>query len=311
MALLNLNFNWSIDFMRYRTIAFVISAIIFFGTLSVIAIKGINYGVDFRGGYVLETRFEKAPSLQELRSKLEKLNVGQVSIQQVGISSNDLMIKMERDEKAKEEDSEQNLNKIKNTLGAGVEYRKIETVGPKASGELTKVAIKSILFALLGILIYVAIRFDWQYAVSAVITQLNDCVAILSLFSVFGLDFNESAIIALLTTAGYSMNDTIVIFDRIRENVAKKTKMSLTEIINLSINETLSRTILTVVATMMALFAMYFFGGSVIAEFSLPIIVGIMVGTFSSIFVAAPLLLILGFKKTSAIAVNSKLNLVK
>lgn len=305
MALLKFNFNWSIDFMRYKKIAFVISAVIFFGTLSVIGTKGINYGVDFKGGYVLETRFEKAPALQDLRSRLEKLHVGHVSIQQVGASPNDLMIKMERDEKAKEEDTQQNLEKIKATLGNGVEYRKVETVGPKAGSELTKQASLAVLFALLGILIYVAIRFDWQYAVSAVITQLNDCVAILSLFSIFGLDFNESAIIALLTTAGYSMNDTIVIFDRIRENVAKKSKLSMIEIINLSINETLSRTILTVVATMMALFAMYFFGGSVIAEFSLPIIVGIMVGTFSSIFVAAPLLLVFGFKKAPSIAVNS------
>lgn len=308
MALLNFHFNCSIDFMRYKMIAFIISVFIFLGTLTVIGIKGINYGVDFKGGYVLETRFEKAPPLSDLRSRLEKLNVGQVSIQQIGNSANDLMIKMERDEKAKEEDTQQNLEKIKMTLGKGVEYRKIETVGPKAGSELTKMASLSVLFALLGILIYVAIRFDWQYAVSAVITQLNDCVAILSLFSVFGLDFNESAIIALLTTAGYSMNDTIVIFDRIRENVAKKGKLSMVEIINLSINETLSRTILTVVATMMALFAMYFFGGSVIAEFSLPIIVGIMVGTFSSIFVAAPLLLVFGFKKAVPLAVNSNLH---
>ena len=305
MALLKLNFNWSIDFMRYKTVAFTISAIIFFGTLAVIGFKGINYGVDFKGGYVLETRFEKTPDLHALRNKLEKLNVGQVSIQQIGISANDLMIKMERHDKAKEEDTQQNLEKIKTTLGQGVEYRKIETVGPKAGSELTKVAVKSIIFALLGILVYVAIRFDWQYAVSAVITQLNDCVAVLSLFSIFGLDFNESAIIALLTTAGYSMNDTIVIFDRIRENVAKKGKLSMVEVINLSINETLSRTILTVVATMMALFAMYFFGGSVIAEFSLPIIVGILVGTFSSIFVAAPLLLVFGFKRPTSLAANS------
>lgn len=299
MSLLNLHFNYSINFMKHKTIAFIISMMIFLGTLTVIGVKGINYGVDFKGGYILETRFEKTPVLHEMRSKLEKLNVGQVSIQQIGASANDLLIKMERDEKAKEEDSQQNLDKIKTTLGAGVEYRKIETVGPKAGSELTKVAIKSIIFALLGILIYVAVRFDWQYALSAVLTQLNDCVAILSLFSVFGLDFNESAIIALLTTAGYSMNDTIVIFDRIRENVSKRSKLSMIEIINLSINETLSRTILTVVATLMALFAMYFFGGPVIAEFSFPIIVGIMVGTFSSIFVSAPLLLFFGFKKTT------------
>jgi len=305
MALLKFNFDWSFNFMRYKTVAFVISAIIFLGTLTVIGVKGINYGVDFKGGYVLETRFDKTPSLQELRHKLEKLNVGQVSIQQIGASNRDLMIKMERDEKSKEENTQQNLDKIKTTLGDGVEYRKIETVGPKAGSELTKMATLAVVFALLGILIYVAIRFDWQYAVSAVLTQLNDCVAILSLFSVFGLDFNESAIIALLTTAGYSMNDTIVIFDRIRENVAKKSKLSMVEIINLSINETLSRTILTVVATLMALFAMYFFGGAVIAEFSLPIIVGILVGTFSSIFVSAPLLLVFGFKKPKSVAVNS------
>ena len=238
----------------------------------------------------------EAVDVSELREKLSNLHLGEVALQQFG-ADRDLLIKVERQE-GNDSAQETAIQKVKETLGPNVDYRKVETVGPKVGGELVQNGIKAVGFALIAMLAYIAIRFEWQFAVCAILALAHDCIAILGLFSIFPLEFNETAIIAVLITAGYSINDTIVIFDRIRESLKKYKKLNLSEIINRSLNETLSRTTLTATTTLLALLALYFFGGKVISTFSLPIIVGIIIGSFSSICLAAPLLLYLHLKRS-------------
>ena len=302
MALLKLNsYNININFVGYRFITFLISLIVIGGTLSTIAVKGINYGIDFEGGYIIEVRVKEKPDIPALRDKLNQLDLGEASIQNFG-GETDLLIRVERKtEEGVSEDvsQEKAITAIKSVVGADNDYRRVETIGPKVGSELISNSLKAVALALLAMLIYIAVRFEWQFAVCGVVALAHDTVAVLGIFSVLPFEFNETAIIAILITAGYSINDTIVIFDRIRENIRKYRKMELGELINKSINETLSRTILTGTTTLMALLALYFFGGKVISTFSLPIILGIVIGSFSSICLAAPLLLYLNLKRSS------------
>lgn len=280
------------NFVKYRKISYLFTIILIAITGVSLVVKGLNYGIDFKGGYILETHFKKQPHLDTLRHNLEKLHIGAVSIQQIGKDPADLLIKIEN----KKDQSDQ-VSKVKASLGDNVEYRQISVVGPKVGKELISGAVKAIALTLLAMLVYVTIRFQWRYAVSAIATLFYDCIMIVMLYTVFPLEFSESAIIAILITAGYSMNDTVVIFDRIRENLSRKPKLPIEDIINSSIVETLSRTTLTVFATLLSLIAMYIWGGPVIAEFSFPIMIGVLSGTYSSIFISAPLLLTLGFSK--------------
>lgn len=291
MALINfIPHNTAIDFVKYRFIPFLIAAVVVVGTLFSLGTRGLNYGIDFLGGYILEVRFSEKPDLSTLREKMNTLDMGEVSLQTFGDAGTDLLIRFERPDDA-EATQTQSIAKIKSALGEGVDYRRIETVGPKVGSDLIENSIKAVGLSLIAMLIYIAVRFEWQFALCAIAALLHDCIAIMGMFTVLGFEFKETAIIALLITAGYSINDTIVIFDRIRENIRKFRKKSMPEIINISINDTLSRTVLTASTTLLAVFALYFFGGSVIAEFSLPILVGIGFGTFSSICLASPLLL--------------------
>jgi preprotein translocase subunit SecF len=287
--------NTKIDFIGLRYITFFIAIFVTIGALAGVFFKGLNYGIDFRGGYIFEVRMPTEQDVTELREKLSHIGLGEVMLQSFG-NDRDLLIKIERQEG---DDSAQNsaIEKVKENLGQGVDYRKIETVGPKVGAELVHNGLKAVGFALIAMLIYIAIRFEWQFAICAVIALAHDCAAILGLFSVFPLEFNETAIVAVLITAGYSINDTIVIFDRIRESLRKYQKMPLGELINKSLNETLSRTIMTASTTLLAITALYFFGGKVISTFSIPIMVGILIGTFSSVCLAAPLLLYLSLKR--------------
>jgi len=299
MSIRLIPYNTKIDFVGFRYVTFTLSlAVIIISVLS-FGFKGLNYGIDFRGGYILEVRLPEKPNVPELRTKIEKLGLGEVSLQDFG-KDNTLLIRLERhDEKGKEDSTVQaeTLGKIKSVLGAGVDYRRVETIGPKVGGELIRNALYAIGFALLAMLLYIAVRFEWQFAACAIMALMHDCIAILGLFSVFPLEFNENAVIAILITAGYSINDTIVIFDRIRENIRKYKKMNLGELVNKSLNETLTRTLLTASTTLLALLALYFWGGKVISTFTLPIIIGIIIGSFSSICLAAPLLLYLHLKR--------------
>ena len=262
--------------------------------LAFIMFKGMNYGIDFKGGYILEVTMPAKPDVQQLRDKLNGLQLGEVAIQQFG-NEKDLLIKLEQQEGGNEKDS--SIEKIKMKLGNGVEYKKVETVGPKVGSELVSNAVKAVAFALIAMLLYIAVRFEWQFGLCAVVALMHDCAIIFGVFSIFPLEFSETSITAVLLTASYSINDTVVIFDRIRENLKRYKKLSLKEIINRSLNETFSRTTLTAVTTILAVLALYLLGGKVIAALALPIMVGIIVGTFSSIFIASPLLMFLNVKQ--------------
>lgn len=290
MALLQIvPYNTKIDFVKLRVVSFTISLIIVLGTFTGLATKGVNYGIDFLGGYILEVRLPEVPNLPDLRAKFQNLHLGEVELQSLG-DDKDLLIRVERRDGSEEEQTKA-ISSIKDVLGQNVDYRRVETVGPKVGADLVNNGIKAVGFALLAMLAYIALRFEWQFAACAIFALAHDCVAILGLFTVFGLEFKETAILALLITAGYSINDTIVIFDRIRENLRKYKKMPLADLINKSVNETLSRTMLTASTTLIAVLALYFLGGKVISEFSLPILIGIIIGSFSSICLASPLLL--------------------
>lgn len=296
MALINfIPHNTKIDFVKLRIVSFLMVACIVGGTLLGYATKGINYGIDFMGGYILEVRFPEKPDMGALRNHMNQLNMGEVSLQSFG-DGQDILIRFERPDDS-DTAQEKAIATIKAALGDHIDYRRIETVGPKVGSDLVMNSVKAVLYSLLAMLVYIAIRFEWQFAICAIAALVHDCIAIMGLFTVFGLEFKETAIISLLITAGYSINDTIVIFDRIRENMRKYRKSSMEEIINLSTNETLSRTVLTASTTLLAILALYFFGGSVISEFSLPILIGIGIGTFSSIFLAAPMLLFFKLKR--------------
>ena len=309
MSIRLIPYNTKIDFVGFRYVTFTLSlAVIIISVLS-FGFKGLNYGIDFRGGYILEVRLPEKPNVPELRTKIEKLGLGEVSLQDFG-KDNTLLIRLERhDEKGKEDSTIQaeTLGKIKTVLGSGVDYRRVETIGPKVGGELIRNALYAIGFALLAMLLYIAVRFEWQFAACAIMALMHDCIAILGLFSVFPLEFNENAVIAILITAGYSINDTIVIFDRIRENIRKYKKMNLGELVNKSLNETLTRTLLTASTTLLALLALYFWGGKVISTFTLPIIIGIIIGSFSSICLAAPLLLYLNLKRGEDVSIQDSI----
>ena len=217
-----------------------------------------------------------------------------MALQEFG-SAQDILIRVEQ-QSGDEKDQLKAIERIKETLDADTEYRRIETVGPTVGSEMVSNSIQAILWALVAMLIYIWLRFEWQFGLCAILALMHDALSILGLYSLFGLEFNLTAIVAILITIGYSINDTVVIYDRVRENLRKFKKMELSAVLNLSINETLGRTILTSSSTLLALFALYYFGGEVIANYSLPILVGVAVGTYSSIFLAAPLLLSFNFK---------------
>lgn len=297
--------NLNINFIGISPITFLFTLLITGISLGALTFKGINYGIDFKGGHIFEVRLHKAPDIAALRTQLSPL--GDVAIQEFG-GSNELLIKVEQIEKNTQEDQNKVTESVKNILGPEVDYRKIETVGPKVGEELIKNGLYAIGISLLIMLIYMLIRFPWAFSLSAITALIYDCVCVLGFFSLFSVEFNETALIAILITAGYSINDTIVIFDRIRENLRRFKTKSIKEIINNSVNETLSRTLITSGTTLLALFALYFCGGRVIANFSLPIIIGITSGTISSIFLAAPFLLIFPHLTIERIEENSKQN---
>jgi len=289
MGLQIIPYNTTYDIIAKKNIIFSILITIALLCLGSIFLQGFNYGIDFKGGLLLEIRTHEVANLSQLRSDLSGIVQGEVTLQEFG-SSNDVLIRVER-QPGGDEDQLAALGKVKEKLGQNVDYRRVETVGPKVSADLIRNGIYAIIWSLVAMLIYIWFRFEWQFGVCSLMTLAHDALIVLGLFSIFQLEFNENAIIAVLITVTYSINDTVVIYDRIRENLRKFKKMPLGALINLSINETLSRTILTSTTTLLALCGLYFFGGPVIAAFSLPIIAGITAGTISSITVSAPLLM--------------------
>ncbi|MCB9965636.1 MAG: protein translocase subunit SecF [Rhodospirillales bacterium] len=295
---------FSIDFIKLRGLAFLLSALLVMGALAITATRGLNFGIDFSGGTLIEVRLEQTPDLSELRSKLNTLNLGGISIQEFG-TAQDLLIRMPEqpgDETAQKAaiDSIQSL--LNATYDQKVDYRRVEYVGPQVGEELKLQGLYAILFSLAGIMIYIAFRFEWKFGLAAILALIHDAVATIGLFAVTQMEFNLSTVAAVLMIAGYSINDTVIVFDRIRENLRKFKKMPLGDLLNLSINETLSRTIMTSLTTLLALVSLWFLGGDVIQGFVNALLFGIIVGTYSSIFVAAPILLAIGVERRNETA---------
>ncbi|MCA0432452.1 MAG: protein translocase subunit SecF [Proteobacteria bacterium] len=284
-----------LPFMRWSRFGFFFSGILCLSSVLLFIVMGLNYGVDFKGGTVMTIRTPVAAEINQLRETLSALNIGDVEVQEYG-SPNDVLIRVEAQEggEAAEREAQE---KVRGALDPKIEYLSIESVGPKVSGELTQQAILAVTVALLGVLIYLTARFEWQFAVGAIISLLHDTLLTIGLFSLFKLEFNLSIIAAILTIIGYSLNDTVVIYDRIREYLRKFKSMGLVDLIDLSMNSVLPRTLLTSVCTLIALTALYIFGGEVIRGFTFAMIWGVFVGTYSSIFVAAPVLILLGTKR--------------
>ena len=262
-------------------------------SLGALFVRGVNYGIDFKGGLLIEAQIPDNTDYNNLRAKIKSAEVGDFSLQEFG-NKNTVLIKVEslNDDQA----GASIVNKLKTTLGSDIVYRNIENVGPKVGDGLKHDSMLAVIFALLAILLYIWVRFDWQFGLCGVIALVHDCVALLGFFAIFhSFEFNMAAVVAILMTAGYSINDTVVIFDRINENIKTGKYTSREELIDLSITETLSRTLLTSFTTILALICLCIFGGDVIFDYSFPMLVGISVGTFSSIFISAPLLLYTNF----------------
>ncbi|MBI4185192.1 MAG: protein translocase subunit SecF [Proteobacteria bacterium] len=283
-----------IDFIGLRRFAFLFSGLLVALSLVSYAILGLNFGIDFRGGILIEVRTSGPADLGAMRRTIGGLGLGEVSLQEFG-APNDVLVRVQRQEGGEAEQSRA-VNTIKEALGPGVEYRRVEFVGPKVGAELREKGVIAVGLAMLAMLLYIWFRFEWQFGVAAVVALIHDVVSTIGLFSLLGLEFNLSTVAAVLTIAGYSINDTVVVFDRVRENLRKYKTMALPELFNLSANETLSRTTMTSFTTLLALIALYLFGGAVISDFSLAMIWGVTIGTYSSIFVAVALLVYLNVR---------------
>jgi preprotein translocase subunit SecF len=286
-----------IRFVERRKVFFVLSALLIATSVALFAVKGLNYGIDFKGGILLDVRTEGPADLAELRRSLSDLGVGEIALQEFGAPDN-VLIRLQK-QQGGEEAQQAAVAQVKEALGPNVEYRRTEFVGPKVSEELFWDGIYAVTAAIFAILVYIWFRFEWQFGLAAVTALVHDVLSTIGIFSLLGLEFNLSTVAAVLTIAGYSINDTVVVFDRVRENLRKYKKMSLGELFNLSINQTLSRTVMTSVTTLLALGALYILGGEVIRGFSFGMIWGVLIGTYSSICLAVPLLLYLNVRRGS------------
>jgi preprotein translocase SecF subunit len=288
--------NTRIRFLSFRKLAYIISGLGVLLSIVLFFSAGLNYGIDFKGGTLIEIKNKSGPAdVSALRSTLGKLKLGDVQIQQFG-SPEEVLIRVET-QKGGDAVQQHVIKKIKKILGDGVEYRRVEVVGPKVSGELIYDGILAVVIAILAVLVYIWFRFEWQFGLGAVAALVHDVMLTIGVFSAFQLEFNLSIIAAILTIVGYSLNDTVVVYDRVRENLRKYKKMPLEELLDKSINDTLSRTIMTSVTTLLALLALYIFGGEVIRGFTFAMIWGVIVGTYSSVFIASPVLMYLGVKR--------------
>ena len=282
--------NTKVAFMEKRRIALVLSTVLVVASLALFFGRGLNLGIDFLGGILLEVKTSGPADLGGLRQKIGGLDLGDVSLQEFG-APDTVLIRVQRQEGG---DDAQKLavDKIKGALGGQVaEYRRTEFVGPTVGAELQEAAFFAVIAAVGAILLYIWFRFEWQFGVGAVIALTHDVITTIGLFSLLQLDFNVATVAAILTIAGYSINDTVVVFDRVRENMRRYKRLPLPELFNRSINETLSRTVMTSLTTLVALLALFVFGGEVIRGFTIALIWGIFVGTYSSIALAVPLLM--------------------
>ena len=283
----------NIQFLKFKKATLIMSITICFFSIFSLFLNGLNFGIDFKGGTLIEVSSENSINISNVRSVLSSLNLGDVQIQNFGSEKNILI----RIEASSSENNSSTLSKITNQLILFGKIQRTEVVGPKISSELIQKGILAILSAVGLMLFYIWIRFEWQFSLGAVLALIHDVIITIGIFSFFQIEFNLSIIAALLTIIGYSMNDTVVVYDRIRENLRKYKKQDLYDLINISINQTLSRTVLTSFTTLLALFSLYIFGGQVIKGFTLAMIIGVFIGTYSSTFIASHLLHILGVKR--------------
>ena len=282
----------NIQFNKFYKQLNIISLILIVASLILLVFKGLNYGVDFKGGTLIEIRVEQSSSkISSIRDSFNQMNLGDVSVKNFG-NKTDYIVKFEK----QSSNDSKFINNIKTKLSSSignVDFRRVENVGPKVSAELLKSGIIAIGLSLAAMLLYIWIRFEWQFSLGAIIALFHDVIITMGIFSLFSLEINLSIVAAVLTIVGYSMNDTVVIFDRVRENLKKYADIKIFELTNISINETLSRTIITSMTTLLALFSIYFFGGEILKGFSLAMILGVIFGTYSSIYIANPILVLL------------------
>lgn len=287
-----------IPFMRLRLVNFAISGIVSVLSIVLFIFVGPDYGIDFRGGSIIEVRPISEPTdLASIRSTVSGLGLGDVQVTEVtdADGSTSVLIRVQQQDGG-EEAQQTAIQAVRNAFGNTVEFRRVEVVGPRVSSELAFNGAIGMAVALFGILIYIWFRFEWQFAIGAIVSTLHDLIVTLGFFALFKLEFNLASIAALLTIVGYSLNDTVVVYDRIRETLRKYKKMPLTELIDRAINDTLSRTTVTGLTTLIALGSLYIFGGEVISDFVLAMMFGVLIGTYSSIFIAAPMLIYFGLR---------------
>jgi preprotein translocase subunit SecF/SecD/SecF fusion protein len=285
-----------LPFMRYKALAVALSFIAMAASLALFLVHGLNYGVDFKGGSMIEVQSKTGPAdIAQLREKLGKLGLGGVQIQSFGTPA-DVLIRIEQQE-GDEAAQQVALKKVIDSIGDQYQQRRFESVGAAVSSELRWVGFYAVVAGLVAIMAYVWFRFDWQFALGAIVALTHDVLLTIGIFSLLQLEFDLSTVAALLTILGYSVNDSVVVSDRIRENLRKYKRMELNELLDLSINETLSRTILTGCTAIVVLLSLYIFGGEVIRNFNFAMLFGIVVGTYSSMFIGAPILGYLGVKR--------------
>ena len=294
-----------ISFNKYYNHFNIFSVTLVIISLLFLIFKGLNFGIDFKGGTLIELRSNDAKiNISSLRDNLKQMNLGDVSVKNFG-NEKDFLIKFENNNnKNVIEDIKINLDK---SFGNNFNFRRVENVGPKVSSELLKSGVIAISVALTLMLIYIWIRFEWQFSLGAILALFHDIIVTLGLFSLFGLEINLSIIAAVLTIVGYSMNDTVVIFDRVRENLRKYSDIKIYELTNISINETLSRTLITSITTLLALVSIFFFGGEILKGFSLAMIFGVIFGTYSSIYIANTILVRLKVSQKTVLRDDDKI----
>ena len=282
------------DFMRFRRISFPISALLSIIAIGLYFFHGLNFGIDFRGGMLLEVQSKAGPAdLAKMRTTLGGLGLGEVQLQQFGAPT-DVLIRI-AEQPGGDAAQQAAVQKVRGALGNEVDYRRVEVVGPRVSGELLSYGVIGLICAILGILIYLWFRFEWQFALGAMVANVHDLVLTIGFMSLLQIDFDLTSIAALLTILGYSLNDTVVIYDRIREMLRRYKKMPMEDLLNASVNSTLSRSVITHVTVTLALLALLMFGGQAIHSFTATMMFGVvLVGTYTSIFIAAPILIYLG-----------------
>ena len=296
----------NIPFNKFYKRLNILSLILILISFMLLIFKGLNYGVEFKGGTLIEIRsLDKTLNISDLRKSFNNLNLGDVTVKRFG-NDNDYVVKFEKKQSIEENFIENIKIELKKDIGNIFEFRRVESVGPKVSSELLKSGVIAIALSLGAMLIYIWIRFEWQFSLGAIIALFHDIIITLGFFSLLNLEINLSIVAAVLTIVGYSMNDTVVIFDRVRENLKKFSDIKIYEITNISINQTLSRTLITSITTLLALVSIFIFGGAILKGFSFAMILGVIIGTYSSIYIANPILVRLNVSQKTILKEEEK-----